>query len=93
MTRYRRFSKRKSKKFGKPWGRAELREAGRANPALLDRVEVNYYGTPTPLKQLANISCPDPRTIMISPLRPESGKGNRACRAGSKLGNQPDQRR
>ena len=38
--------------------------AGRANPALLDRIEVNYYGTPTPLKQLANVSCPDPRTIM-----------------------------
>ena len=42
--------------------------AGRANPALLDRVEVEYYGTPTPLKQLANISCPDPRTIAVMPF-------------------------
>lgn len=48
--------------------------AGRANPALLDRVEVNYYGTPTPLKQLANVSCPDPRTIMVSPFDPKSCK-------------------
>lgn len=40
--------------------------AGRANPALLDKVVVDYYGTPTPLKNLANISVPDPRTLMIS---------------------------
>jgi ribosome recycling factor len=46
--------------------------AGRANPALLDRVEVNYYGTPTPLKQLANVSAPDPRTLLITPFDPKS---------------------
>ncbi len=46
--------------------------AGRANPALLDRIQVNYYGMPTPLKQLANISVPDPRTLMISPFDPKS---------------------
>lgn len=46
--------------------------AGRANPALLDKVQVNYYGTPTPLKALANISVPDPRTLMISPFDPKS---------------------
>ncbi|MEE1170153.1 MAG: ribosome recycling factor [Anaerovoracaceae bacterium] len=46
--------------------------AGRANPALLDRVEVNYYGTPTPLKQLANVSAPDPRTLMVTPFDPKS---------------------
>lgn len=46
--------------------------AGRANPALLDRVEVDYYGTPTPLKQLANISVPDPHTLMITPFDPKS---------------------
>ncbi len=48
--------------------------AGRANPALLDRVEVEYYGTPTPIKQLANVSCPDPRTIVVSPFDPKSIK-------------------
>lgn len=46
--------------------------AGRANPALLDKVSVDYYGTPTPLKALANISVPEPRTLMISPFDPKS---------------------
>lgn len=46
--------------------------AGRANPALLDKIMVNYYGTSTPLKALANISVPDPRTLMISPFDPKS---------------------
>ena len=40
--------------------------AGRANPALLDKVTVDYYGSPTPLKNLANISVPDPRTLLIA---------------------------
>jgi ribosome recycling factor len=40
---------------------------GRANPALLDRVEVDYYGTPTALKGLANISTPDGRSLLIQP--------------------------
>ncbi|MDO4793712.1 MAG: ribosome recycling factor [Filifactor alocis] len=41
--------------------------AGRANPAMLDKVSVDYYGTATPLKQMAGVSSPDPRTIMIQP--------------------------
>ncbi len=40
---------------------------GRANPALLDGIQVDYYGTPTPLNQLAGLTAPDPRLIMISP--------------------------
>ena len=40
---------------------------GRANASLLDRVQVEYYGTPTPLKSLANINTPDASTIMIQP--------------------------
>ena len=39
---------------------------GRASTALLDRVSVDYYGTKTPLKQLANLGTPDPRTISIT---------------------------
>ena len=46
--------------------------AGRANPALLDKVTVNYYGSPTPLKNISNISVPDPRTLLISPFDPKS---------------------
>ncbi|MEV3095660.1 ribosome recycling factor [Paenibacillus larvae] len=41
--------------------------AGRATPALLDRVQVEYYGAMTPLNQLANINVPDPRTLLIQP--------------------------
>ena len=46
--------------------------AGRANPALLDKVMVDYYGSPTPLKNLSNISVPDPRTLLISPFDPKA---------------------
>jgi len=46
--------------------------AGRANPALLDKVTVDYYGTPTPLKNLANIAVPDPRLLLIAPFDPKS---------------------
>ena len=42
--------------------------AGRANPAILDGVKVNYNGAPTPLKQLATISIPDARQLMIKPF-------------------------
>jgi len=45
---------------------ASLR-AGRANPALLDNVHVEYYGVPTPLNQVANISAPEPRMLRVQP--------------------------
>lgn len=41
--------------------------AGRANPALLDRIHVDYYGVPTPINQLGNISVPEARVIVIQP--------------------------
>jgi len=41
--------------------------AGRANPQLLDRITIDYYGTPTPLKNVANISAPEPRVLQINP--------------------------
>ena len=41
--------------------------AGRANPAILDGVKVEYYGTPTPLQQVGNISVPEARMIVIQP--------------------------
>lgn len=40
--------------------------AGRANPQILNKIVVDYYGTPTPLNQMANITVPDARTLMIS---------------------------
>ena len=41
---------------------------GRANPAILNRVSVDYYGAMTPLNQMATISSPDPRTLVITPF-------------------------
>lgn len=41
--------------------------AGRANPKLLDRITVDYYGTPTPINQVGNIAAPEPRLLTISP--------------------------
>jgi len=41
--------------------------AGRATPAMLDKVVVDYYGTPTPIAQLANINAPEPRLLQIQP--------------------------
>ncbi len=45
---------------------ARLR-AGRANPAILDKISIDYYGVPTPINQLANISVPEARMIVIQP--------------------------
>ena len=41
--------------------------AGRANPQLLDRITVDYYGTPTPINQVGNVSSPEPRMLVIAP--------------------------
>ena len=41
--------------------------AGRANASVLDRIQVDYYGTPTPIHQIASIGSPDPRTLTIQP--------------------------
>jgi ribosome recycling factor len=47
---------------------------GRATPALLDRIQIDYYGTPSPLKNLATISAPEPRMLTIQPFDPSSIK-------------------
>jgi ribosome recycling factor len=57
---------------------------GRANPALLDGLQVDYYGTPTPLQQLANLGAPDPRLIVISPYdKGAIGEIEKAIRAAN----------
>ncbi len=50
--------------------RAELQKVrtGRASTALLDGIQVDYYGTPTPLNQMANLTTPDPRLIVVNPF-------------------------
>lgn len=44
--------------------------AGRANPRILDKITVDYYGTPTPLQQVANVNVPEARMIQIQPWEP-----------------------
>lgn len=48
--------------------------AGRANPHVLDRLRVDYYGTPTSIQQVANVSVPEPRMIQIQPWEPSMVK-------------------
>jgi len=54
--------------------KSELRtlRTGRASPSLVENIKVEYYGTSTPLKQLATVSIPDPRSIVIKPFDPSS---------------------
>ena len=47
---------------------SEIR-AGRANPAILNKVKIDYYGTPTPINQVAGVSVPEARLIVIQPYR------------------------
>lgn len=63
---------------------------GRANPGLLDRVVVDYYGAPTPLKQLANISTPDGKCLVIQPYDKNSLKDIETAINKSDLGMTPN---
>ena len=63
--------------------------AGRANPAVLDKLEVDYYGVPTPIQQVASISVPDPRSLMIQPWDASVLKGIEKAILASELGINP----
>jgi ribosome recycling factor len=62
---------------------------GRASPPLIERLEVDYYGTPTPLMQLATISAPEPRLLTIRPFDPGSLKNIERAIQASDLGLTP----
>lgn len=64
--------------------------AGRANPRMLDRIKVEYYGTETNLQGVANISVPDARTLMISPWEPSMTKEIEKAILASDLGITPN---
>ena len=63
--------------------------AGRANAQLLDRITVDYYGTQTPLNQMANISSPEPRMLLISLFDPSMLKEAEKAIQKSDLGINP----
>jgi ribosome recycling factor len=62
---------------------------GRANPQLLHRVMVEYYGTPTPLQQLANFSVPEPRMLLVNPFDKSSVNAIEKAIRDSDLGLNP----
>lgn len=64
--------------------------SGRATPAILNRITVDYYGTQTPLNQVANISVPEPRLLVIAPYDPNSISGIEKAILGSDLGITPN---
>ncbi len=63
--------------------------AGRANPHVLDKIRVDYYGTPTALQQVANISVPEPRMLLIQPWEPSLVKEIEKAILTSDLGINP----
>ena len=63
---------------------------GRATPAMLDSIRADYYGSPTPIKNIANISCPDPSTIMIKPFQADDLKEIEKALRSSDLGLAPN---
>ena len=63
---------------------------GRANPALVERLHVEYYGEPTPLMQLATISVPEARSLLIKPFDPSTLKAIEKAIMASDLGLMPN---
>ena len=63
--------------------------AGRANPAVLSKVMVEYYGTPTPIQQIASVSSPDPRTLLIQPWDTKAVKDIEKAILSSDIGINP----
>ena len=63
--------------------------AGRANSAVLNRISVDYYGTPTPIQQIASVGAPDPRTLVITPWDASALRGIEKAILESDLGINP----
>ena len=63
--------------------------AGRANAAVLDQITVDYYGVPTPIQQVASVSVPDPRSLVITPWDGSVLKGIEKAILSSELGINP----
>ena len=64
--------------------------SGRASPQMLDAIRVDYYGSSTPINQIATVSCPDPASIMIKPFTGDDLKEIEKAIRGSELGLAPN---
>ena len=71
-------------------GEYDTIRAGRANPNILNKIKVEYYGVPTPMQQLANITVPEARTLMIAPWEPSLVKAIEKAILNSDLGLTPN---
>ena len=89
MSDYQEFENKMKKTCEALGSQLESIRAGRANAAVLNQIEVDYYGSPTPIQQVASISVPDPRSLMIQPWDASVLKGIEKAILASDLGINP----
>ena len=89
MSDYKEFTSRMDKTCDVLAEQFDSVRAGRANAAVLKPINVDYYGTPTPINQLANISTPDPRTLAIQPWDASALKNIEKAILASEIGINP----
>ena len=83
------FEEKMKKTIGNLDGELSAIRAGRANPNVLNKIMVDYYGTPTPIQQVANVSVPEARMIQIQPWESSLIKGIEKAILTSDLGLNP----
>ena len=83
------YEEKMTKTMGNLDGELGAIRAGRANPNVLNKIMVDYYGTPTPIQQVANVSVPEPRMIQIQPWESSLIKGIEKAILTSDLGLNP----
>ena len=84
------FEEKMKKTIGNLDGELSAIRAGRANPNVLNKIMVDYYGTPTPIQQVANVSVPEARMIQIQPWESSLIKGIEKAILTSDLGLNPN---
>lgn len=89
MTEVKEYEERMKKQISGYENMLSTVRAGRANPAILDKIQADYYGTPTLISQMAEIKIPDARTIVISPWEASSLKAIERAINASDLGINP----
>lgn len=89
MSEYKEFESKMKKTCDALTSQLATIRAGRANAAVLDQIAVDYYGSPTPIQQVASVSSPDPRSLLITPWDKSVLKGIEKAILASDLGINP----
>ena len=89
MSDYKEFESKMKKTCAALTAQLATIRAGRANAAVLDQIQVDYYGVPTPIQQVASIATPDPRSLLIQPWDNKLLKGIEKAILSSELGINP----